>query len=583
VILQEEIMSAFDRVMANPRSLGARYALLEEWQAANDPRTKLLEYQLGYRRNGSRYYEIHAMIREHGRTWAGRVADLVEKFDFHLGLVDEVTLSGEQFLKVGAELYQLAPILHVLLTQPLGSIDAIANSPLLARLSSLHINGAGLGDAGAAALAASPHLSNINYLALCSNEITLAGVEALVKSKYLANTEFIDLGGNPANPTPYRRYEGDAMAAGEYVLYLQPLASTLVDKFGSRPWLEPPTGNLETWANRTEMAIDYDYIHSPVLRELEARAAELAEVEQLLAEAGDNDIAINVLNGQRARLLSDLNREELLTGDEDVGIQVRECPTLTIYHEAAVKMRLYLSSFSRERMFPDQEPPQPSSAVVSLDWFRFPSDYAPDRTDAPGYKMDEWEWLSRCERAFIEEMPKGTGTRYVPFAGEMHALHYRQEDGPTPRLLRAEPVRQAEPPTNDPIEDMAAPTPVEVEKQRARKERQDQLAAFLLQVETKQLTRKQIVQQALAGLIARIEMQNPECAISHIDVPILVGWSLGTLRYGSSTMNRRERYAQLMVWGGDLESRSPMWTESGTQAEMLAFFRRPDIFSQFVS
>lgn len=574
-------MTALDRVIANPRSLGARYALLEEWQAAKDPRAKLLEYQLSYRKNGSYYYEIHNLIREHGRTWAGRVAGLVEEYDFHLGLVGEVKLSGEQFLKVGAELYQLAPIQHVLLTKSLGPIETIANSPLLARLSSLHINGVKLGDVGAMAIAASPHLSNIDYLALCSNEITLTGVEALAKSEYLAKTKFVDLGGNPANPTPYRQYEGDAMAAGEYVLYTQPLARKLVDKFGSRPWLEPPTGGVETWPERTELAIDYDYIASPVLRELEARAAELAEVEQLLTEAGDNDIATNVLNGQRARLLSDLNRENLLTGENRVA--VRECPTLTTYCEAAGKLGDYLSSLSRESMFPHQEPPQPGNAVVSLDWFRFPSGYLPDRSEAPGHKMQMWDWLARCERAFVAEKPQGTGTRYVPFAGEMHALHYRQEDGQTPRLWRVVPASQATPPANEPIEDMDAPTPREREKQRALKERQDQLAAFRLQVETKQMTRKEIVKRTLAQLIARIETQNPEFAISPIDVPVLIGSSLGTLRYGSSTMNRRDRYAQLMVWGGDLESRSPKWTESGTQAEMLAFFRRPDIFSRFSS
>ena len=71
-------MTAFDRVMAAPASLAARYALLAEWQAAGNPQAELLERQLALRKHGpgglELCLEIDKLIKAHGRTAGIRTA-----------------------------------------------------------------------------------------------------------------------------------------------------------------------------------------------------------------------------------------------------------------------------------------------------------------------------------------------------------------------------------------------------------------------------------------------------------------------------------------------------------------------------
>jgi hypothetical protein len=238
-------MNAFDRVMAAPASLAARYALLAEWRAAGNPQAELLEKQLLWspRVQYERRAEIDALVKAHGRVWAGRVADLVVGFKFYRGLVGRVEVSGERFLHVGEELLALAPIQHVQVVKPLASIEAVAASPLLARLSTLGINRFGdeVGDRGAIALAHSPHVAHLVTLELWRNAIGRDGVEALAASPYLHDLRFLDLSGNPADTTPLSVQINDVMTPAEYMWELPHLAHSLAVRFGSRPWLEHPT------------------------------------------------------------------------------------------------------------------------------------------------------------------------------------------------------------------------------------------------------------------------------------------------------------------------------------------------------
>ncbi len=131
--------AAFDRVMAEPASLAARCALLDEWKSRGDPRALLLDKQLAYREiawvdratGPARRLdaEIDALIARHGREWAGRVADLVDGWTFHRGLVAQVDVPGERFLQVAPELVALAPIQHVNLKAPTRSCSRTSAGP----------------------------------------------------------------------------------------------------------------------------------------------------------------------------------------------------------------------------------------------------------------------------------------------------------------------------------------------------------------------------------------------------------------------------------------------------------------------
>ncbi len=422
--------------MAEPASLAARHALLTEWKASSDPRTALLEKQLAYREiawseRSSNYAlklkgEINQLIAAHGREWAGRIAELVTEYVFHRGLVAEIKLSGEAFLAHGHELLSLAPIQHVALTAPLGSIEAIAASPLVAKLSTLAIDslGAAVGDKGAIALANSPHVARLVRLSLWDDAIGLAGVEALAASPFLKHAGRIALIKNPADPTPYTQ----EVSENEYTAHRPPLAEQLESTFGPRPWLALPSGHLPSWpGDRDEQALIYDYVSDAVLADLEKLAI---EVDRL--EAGTEDQQVTA-GAKRQRLLIELEVSGVLSGQAAAGARLADHKTLRTYHDACVQMASYHASAARIRLVGNAIPMRPTDGHVSLDWFRTPSGYVPE-------KVPTHDWLALCERNFIEPMPTGTGTRFVRLEGKIHVLSYRIEATAEPKLWRALPA-----------------------------------------------------------------------------------------------------------------------------------------------
>jgi hypothetical protein len=241
-------MDAFARVLAEPGSLAARRALAAQWKAANDPRSELVEKQLAYRdlelrdESSSKSAralrdQIRALIDREGRKWAGRIADLVESYEYRRGLVAQVKLRGERFVQHAAELFALAPIQHVDLTAPL-AFDQVVGLPQLRKLVSLGINQQldKFGDREATLLARSPHAAGLRWVGLYRNQIGEAGVEALAASPYLASARYIGLDYNPANPTPtVNDYDG------QYLVERPPLAERLARSYGERPWLTGPS------------------------------------------------------------------------------------------------------------------------------------------------------------------------------------------------------------------------------------------------------------------------------------------------------------------------------------------------------
>lgn len=423
--------------MAERGSVAARYALRDEWLAGGDPRAALMDKQLAYREipwedhstSEARRLkdEIDQLVRENGRAWAGRVAELVDDYEFVRGLVGKVTLSGERFVQVAAELVEIAPIQHVNLTAPI-SMVAVAALPQLRSLATLHADalGAAVGDTGAAALAHSSHVKNLAQLSLWRDAITRVGVDELAKSRFLEKARHIGLVDNPANPTPYVRDQGD----GQYSAGRPALAFELEQRFGRRPWLETPSGHLPSWpGQRDDFAIVPDHLPDRVLGKLESLAREVDRLAQ-----GDEDEQITA-GARRGRLLIELDVSGLLDGREATRKRVENYPTLLGYHTAAVALLTYLESTARSRLVTTAIG---SIAVgsrviesnISLDWFRAPSDYIP-------IGVSPHEWLALCERNFIEPMPPGAGSRYVQLEGRMHRLEFRCEVGSKPRLWRA--------------------------------------------------------------------------------------------------------------------------------------------------
>ncbi|MDX2087535.1 MAG: hypothetical protein SFX73_06785 [Kofleriaceae bacterium] len=253
-------MDAFDRVLAEPGSLEARKELLAAWKRKGDKRASFLEQQLALFEARQRGDDTEAMRRavnlaviRDGKALAGEVARLVSKFEFHRGLVAEITISGADFVARAAKLFTLAPIQHVTITLPLPLLSAFFDLPQLAKLTSLNMPklGGAFGDAGASALAGCRHARALRWIALNNDEITQVGAQALAASSSLAEVAYLGLRGNPADPTPFRQ----EIMEGQYSSGRPPLADDLEAKFGKRRWLEVPE-DTDPWPpDRESLAI----------------------------------------------------------------------------------------------------------------------------------------------------------------------------------------------------------------------------------------------------------------------------------------------------------------------------------------
>ena len=243
--------------------MSAREALAAEWSAAGDTRAELIDLQLRYRKHriqnttwadeaNAQLSRIYRLTKQHGKTWAGEVAALVTKFEFHRGCVAEVTLPGASFASALPKLLRLAPIQHVNLTTPLEFAQVVA-SPALARITSLKAVtlGAAFGDTEAAQLAASPHARNLAWVRLTDNAIGDAGVEALAASPHLVTCAYLDLAGNPVDPTPDVTDRHDNMVM---MAVRSDRAAELERKYGPRPWLALPTDVLHWPPDRDDIS-----------------------------------------------------------------------------------------------------------------------------------------------------------------------------------------------------------------------------------------------------------------------------------------------------------------------------------------
>jgi uncharacterized protein (TIGR02996 family) len=169
------------------------------------------------------------LLEEHGEQWAGPLRDLVDKWEFRRGFVEEVTVGPEHFLAHAGAILALAPIrqaafdgwaaAEATLTR-LAACDALARlaavglyfghsrecsddtlrtlaslPPLLGRLDDLHIFGGSyseVSEAGLAAVVPSPHLLRLRALAAIHCGLSgEAGVRPLVASRQLGRLEHL--------------------------------------------------------------------------------------------------------------------------------------------------------------------------------------------------------------------------------------------------------------------------------------------------------------------------------------------------------------------------------------------------------
>jgi len=167
--------------------------------------------------------------------------------------------------------------------------------------------------------------------------------------------------------------------------------------------------------------------------------AALAElVDRLDAEAsrggepyGDEQLDATLV-AKRGRLLLELEVADVLGGSERERLAKLGLTRLVAYSDAAVAMGGYLGSPGYARLVKQPRPERLVDSLVSLDWFRVPSDYVPHGVDAH-------DWLALCELNFRANERPRAGSVFIRLEGTFHRLMFRTELG-RPRLYRAVPA-----------------------------------------------------------------------------------------------------------------------------------------------
>lgn len=224
-------------VVARPRAEDVREAYAEAVRRSDPERAELIRLQLmtaRMRRTGVDTYP-HAMregdlIRAHHARWAQTIAQYVSGYQFFRGFIELVNVDAEWFLESADELYDLAPILHLDLTDAAPVAEDLFRSEWLARIVSINLMRNDFSDAEARMIAECPHLRNLEWLDLSHNQIGDAGLEALAASENLPRLGYVDFSYNAAeDPTPQHADEYDATSL---------VAETWQQKYGHREWLD---------------------------------------------------------------------------------------------------------------------------------------------------------------------------------------------------------------------------------------------------------------------------------------------------------------------------------------------------------
>ena len=186
-------MNAFQNVIVNPSSIAARRRLAEVWVGEQNLQGRLMSLELrgrdsdlAWKAHLENRNEIRELIDAHGREWAGRIGELASWYKYELGLISSLTVSGETLVHHGDELFALAPILSLGISQPL-RLAEVLKMPQMKQVKSLVLEGESLTEAEAVLLAGCANLQGLVEGAINCHSLSRAGVQTLLDSPYFDN------------------------------------------------------------------------------------------------------------------------------------------------------------------------------------------------------------------------------------------------------------------------------------------------------------------------------------------------------------------------------------------------------------
>jgi uncharacterized protein (TIGR02996 family) len=232
----------FADILAHPDDDGPRLAYAAALDQTGDPQGEFIRLSIALANRKITAVGLErwqALMAHHAAQWLAPVAPLVDRAYFDRGLVAHVVVDGTRFLQHAAQLFQLAPIRHVDLTDAKRVFAALCTSPFVGRVRSLDVKRNDLDDADISRFAASSHVGELRWLNLVLNRIDVPGLEALAASTTLRNLLFVGFGGNLApDPIDHESVDWDGTRHDNPA---PPIQRTLEQKYGRKAWLHPPS------------------------------------------------------------------------------------------------------------------------------------------------------------------------------------------------------------------------------------------------------------------------------------------------------------------------------------------------------
>lgn len=205
----------------------------------NEQGDKLGEYIRGSLERARRGFRSESLPANLNDELAGPIRQWIRTWQVDRGFIALVEMDGKTFVDHGRDVFARAPIQHLNLINAKPVFAEIVQSPFLARVQTLSIVKENLGDEEAKLLASSVHVRGLVYLDLSANKIGQAGLEAITASSNLAALKMLHFDYNLV-ASPVAQWNSDGVSGLVYQESGGPIQAMLKQKFGDKPWMEPP-------------------------------------------------------------------------------------------------------------------------------------------------------------------------------------------------------------------------------------------------------------------------------------------------------------------------------------------------------
>ena len=236
----EEEQRLLTEIFAHPDEDAPRLAYAKLLEARGDPRGEFIRLEILKAKReitNLQFERWRQLALKYGDQWEAPVKRLTQHASLYRGFVARIVLDAQELLRHADELFALAPIQHVNLTNAKPVFAKVCAFPALARLRSLSLTQNHLDDTDAQLLAASPYIRNLRWLDLSYNLIGMPGLEAFAASPNVDSLQFLGLI-TPLveNPIGHDSIDWD----GTRHQNPPPASQVAIEsKYGRKQWLHP--------------------------------------------------------------------------------------------------------------------------------------------------------------------------------------------------------------------------------------------------------------------------------------------------------------------------------------------------------